>query len=93
MFARRRAPLPTMGLASGDQLIDEIQAAQPDVLRVAYAAYLESGAEAVVCIAKSPGRSCTASRAGHPHVRSDVGVPSPRRAWARVTLYRAKACG
>ena len=48
----------------GDQLIDEIEAAQsdatiwdtgervkPDILRLAYAAYLESGAEAVVCIA------------------------------------------
>lgn len=48
----------------GDQLIDEIEAAhpdatiwdtgergKPDVLRLAYAAYLESGAEAVVCIA------------------------------------------
>ena len=48
----------------GDELIDEIEAAQPDamiwdtdergkpdVLRLAYAAYLESGAEAVVCIA------------------------------------------
>jgi hypothetical protein len=48
----------------GDQLIDEIEAAQPDatiwdtdergkpdVLRLAYAAYRESGAEAVVCIA------------------------------------------
>jgi hypothetical protein len=48
----------------GDQLIDEIEAAQPDatiwdtdergkpdVLLLAYAAYLESGAEAVVCIA------------------------------------------
>lgn len=48
----------------GDQLIDEIEAAQPDatiwdtgergkpdVLQLAYAAYLESGAEAVVCIA------------------------------------------
>jgi Ca2+/Na+ antiporter len=48
----------------GDHLIDEIEAAQPDatiwdtdergkpdVLRLAYAAYLESGAEAVVCIA------------------------------------------
>jgi hypothetical protein len=48
----------------GDQLIDEIEAAQPDatiwdtdergkpdVLRLAYTAYLESGAEAVVCIA------------------------------------------
>ena len=48
----------------GDELIDEIEAAQPDaiiwdtdergkpeVLRLAYAAYLESDAEAVVCIA------------------------------------------
>jgi hypothetical protein len=48
----------------GDQLIDEIEAAhpdatiwdtgergKPDMLRLAYAAYLESGAEAVVCIA------------------------------------------
>jgi hypothetical protein len=48
----------------GDQLIDEIEAAQPDatiwntsergkpdVLQLAYAAYVESGAEAVVCIA------------------------------------------
>jgi hypothetical protein len=48
----------------GDQLIDEIEAAQPDatiwdtsergkpdVLALAYAAYVESGAEAVVCIA------------------------------------------
>jgi hypothetical protein len=48
----------------GDHLIDEIEAAQPDatiwdtdergkpdVLRLAYAAYCESGAEAVVCIA------------------------------------------
>lgn len=48
----------------GDQLIDEIEAAhpdatiwnttergKPDVLRLAYAAYIESGAEAVVCIA------------------------------------------
>ena len=48
----------------GDRLIDEIEAAhpdatiwdtsergKPDVLQLAYAAYLESGAEAVVCIA------------------------------------------
>ncbi len=48
----------------GDQLVDEIEAAQPDaviwdtdergkpdVLRVAYDAYARSGAEAVVCIA------------------------------------------
>ncbi|HEX2402941.1 MAG TPA: hypothetical protein VHJ79_23615 [Mycobacterium sp.] len=48
----------------GDQLVDEIEAAhpdatiwdtgergKPDVLQLAYAAYLESGAEAVVCIA------------------------------------------
>lgn len=48
----------------GDQLIDEIEAAhpdatiwdtgergKPDILHLAYAAYLESGAEAVVCIA------------------------------------------
>jgi hypothetical protein len=48
----------------GDQLVDEIEAAhpdatiwdtgergKPDVLRLAYAAYLDSGAEAVVCIA------------------------------------------
>ncbi len=48
----------------GDQLIDEIEAAhpdatiwdtsergKPDMLQLAYAAYLESGAEAVVCIA------------------------------------------
>jgi hypothetical protein len=48
----------------GDELIDEIETAQPDatiwdtddrgkpdVLRLAYAAYVESGAEAVVCIA------------------------------------------
>jgi hypothetical protein len=48
----------------GDELIDEIETAQsdatiwdtddrgkPDVLRLAYAAYVESGAEALVCIA------------------------------------------
>jgi hypothetical protein len=50
--------------AYGDQLIDEIEAAhpdatiwdtsergKPDMLQLAYAVYLESGAEAVVCIA------------------------------------------
>lgn len=50
--------------AYGDQLVDEIEAAhpdatnwdtgergKPDVLQLAYSAYLESAAEAVVCIA------------------------------------------
>jgi hypothetical protein len=53
-------------LTYGDALVDEILAAEPDaviwntdrdgkpdVLRLAYAAYLDSGAEAVVCISNS----------------------------------------
>ena len=53
-------------LTYGDALVDEILVAQPDaviwntdrdgkpdVLRLAYAAYLDSGAEAVICISNS----------------------------------------